>query len=76
MAIAAARVQALAWAMIYGGLLTAGLGWSLRKGGNGWGTGVVVGGVLVATGGCFLIWVRSRMAVEPATTSTTKGETS
>ncbi len=65
MSITAARVQVLAWAMIYGGMLTVGLGWSLRKGGNGWGVGLAIGGGVVAAAGCFLIWARSRMTVEP-----------
>ena len=63
---ALARLDALVWTLIFGGLLTLVLGiathgeavvagWSLS----------VLGGIAVATG-VILIWVRSRLREEPA----------
>jgi len=56
-----ATVQALAWVLIYGGLLGAGLGLSLQRtlAVPGWAL-MVAGGVVVLVG-VSLVYVRSRM---------------
>jgi hypothetical protein len=58
---ALARLQALVWVLIYGGLLTLVLGLSTQRTDDilGWSL-VVVGGSLAAIG-FVLIWVRSRL---------------
>ena len=62
MKVSTGRVEALVWMLIYGGLLVCGLGIALSRGGQGWGPGIAVAGVVAALAGAALIWVRSRMA--------------
>ncbi len=62
MSIPVARVEVLVWVLIYGGLLSAGLGIALERGGQGFGWGVAIGGATAALAGMVLIWIRSRMS--------------
>ena len=64
MAISAARVQVLVWVLIYGGLFAVAVGWSLRQGGEDWGIGVAIGGLVLVVAGAVLVWVRSRMPAD------------
>ena len=57
----AARLDILIWVLIYGGLLSGGLGIALQRGGQAYGWGVVAGGAVAALLGAALVWVRSRM---------------
>ena len=56
-----ARLQQLIWVLIYGGLLTAVLGWSVQRSDDALGWSMVVGGGIVAAVGFALIYVRSRL---------------
>ncbi|MEO6017336.1 MAG: hypothetical protein ABIP46_08770 [Polaromonas sp.] len=56
-----ARLHALIWALIYGGLLTLVLGLSVQRTDDAIGWSMVVMGGLVAALGCVLIYVRSRI---------------
>ncbi|MGH6639206.1 MAG: hypothetical protein ACREBY_11500 [Polaromonas sp.] len=60
-----ARLQALIWVLIYGGLLTLILGLSVERIDDALGWSLVVGGGVVAAVGFVLIYVRSRIKVEP-----------
>jgi len=62
----AATVETLVWVLIYGGLLTLGLGLSVERTDEGLGYGIAVGGGLVAAIGFALIYVRSRMKNTPS----------
>jgi hypothetical protein len=62
---AVARLQALIWVLIYGGLLTLVLGLSVERTDEDVGWTMVVGGGIVAALGFFLIYVRSRIKVQP-----------
>jgi hypothetical protein len=56
-----ARIETLTWVLIFAGLATLGLGWSVQRSDDllGW---VLMGGGIVAMGaGALLVWVRSRM---------------
>jgi hypothetical protein len=55
------KVETLVWVLIYGGLLTLGLGLSVRRTDDGLGTGLAIVGGAVAAVGFVLIYVRSRM---------------
>ena len=56
------RVELLIWVLIYGGMLSCGLGIALsRGGGQGYGWGVAAAGMVAAIVGVVLIWVRSRL---------------
>ena len=59
-----ARLQALIWVLIYGGLLTLILGLSVRRTDDALGWSLVVGGGAVAAVGFVLIYVRSKIKVE------------
>jgi hypothetical protein len=61
---AVARLQALIWILIYGGLLTLILGLSVQRTDDAIGWSLVVGGGIVAAVGFALIYVRSRINVE------------
>lgn len=61
---AVARLQALIWVLIYGGLLTLVLGLSVERTDEDVGWTMVVGGGIVAALGFFLIYVRSRIKLE------------
>jgi hypothetical protein len=60
---AVARLQALIWILIYGGLLTLILGLSVQRTDDAIGWSLVVGGGIVAAVGFALIYVRSRINV-------------
>ncbi|MFC5523405.1 hypothetical protein [Polaromonas jejuensis] len=60
-----ARLQALIWVLIYGGLLTLVLGLSVERLDEDTGWAMVVGGGIVAAVGFFLIYVRSRIKAGP-----------
>ncbi len=56
-----ARLQQLIWALIYGGLLTLVLGFSVQRTDDAIGWFMVAGGGVLAAVGFFLIYVRSRL---------------
>ena len=58
-----ARLQKLIWILIYAGLLTLVLGWSVQRSDDALGWSLVVGGGIVAAIGFALIYVRSRLTV-------------
>lgn len=60
---AVARLQALIWVLIYGGLLTLILGLSVGRIDDALGWSLVVGGGVVAAVGFVLIYVRSKIKV-------------
>ena len=60
-----ARLQALIWVLIYGGLLTLVLGLSVQRMDDAIGWSLVVVGGLVAAVGFVLIYVRSKMTLKP-----------
>jgi len=62
---AIARLQALIWILIYGGLLTLILGLSVQRSDDAMGWSLVVGGGVVAAVGFALIYVRSRINAGP-----------
>ena len=62
MKLAAGRIEALVWVLVYGGLLVFGLGAALSRGGLDYGWGVSVIGIVVAVAGVVLVYVRSRMS--------------
>ena len=55
-----ARLEALIWVLIYGGLLLAGLGLAVQRSDDALGWSMVVVGAIVVVIGVVLIWVRSR----------------
>ncbi|MDB5891387.1 MAG: hypothetical protein JWP47_2218 [Polaromonas sp.] len=59
------RLHSLIWALIYGGLLTLVLGFSLQRTDDALGWTLVTAGGVVAAAGFVLIYVRSRMRSEP-----------
>ena len=63
MKLTAARLDALVWSFIYGGLIAAGIGIALTRSGESYGAAVIVAGALLAVIGGFLVWVRSRLPV-------------
>lgn len=60
-----ARLEALVWVLIYGGLLLAALGFFVARAdgpeGNVLGGTLMTGGGIAAAAGVVLIWVRSRL---------------
>ncbi|MBK8073686.1 MAG: hypothetical protein IPK34_17460 [Ramlibacter sp.] len=60
-----ARVEALVWILIYGGLLTLVLGLAVRTDAPVLACVLMVAGLVVAVAGAVLIWVRSRMRLDP-----------
>ena len=58
-----ARLQALIWVLIYGGLLTLILGLSVERVDDAIGWSMVVAGGVIAAVGFVLIYVRSRINV-------------
>ena len=60
-----ARLHALIWVLIYGGLLIVVLGLSVQRTSDPIGWSMVVVGALLAVLGIGLIYVRSRMKTEP-----------
>jgi hypothetical protein len=59
-----ARLQALIWVLIYGGLLTLVLGLSVARVDESLGWAMVIGGGAVAGAGFLLIYVRSRLRTD------------
>lgn len=59
-----ARLQALIWILIYGGLLTLVLGLSVERMDEDFGWSLLMGGGLVAALGFVLIYVRSTIKVD------------
>ena len=62
---AIARMQQLIWVLIYGGLLTLVLGLSVQRTDDSLGWPMVVAGGLMTMFGVILIYVRSKMKIEP-----------
>lgn len=58
-------VETLVWVLIYGGLLTLGLGLSVQRTDEGLGYGIAVCGGVLAAVGFVLIYLRSRMKDTP-----------
>jgi hypothetical protein len=56
-----ARLEALIWVLIYGGLIVAVLGIALERNGARHGSGIVTAGALAVAAGIVLVWVRSRL---------------
>ena len=61
MKVRTARLEALIWVLIYGGLLGGSLGFALERSGEAYGRGVVVCSALAVAGGIVLVWIRSRL---------------
>ena len=57
----AARLDAIVWTFVFGGLLVVGVGIALQRNGVGYGWGVAVAGALVVAAGVVLLWLRSRI---------------
>ena len=60
-------VDTLIWALVYGGLILVGLGFSVQRADNGLGYGLAIVGSLATVVGFALIYVRSRMKELPLT---------
>jgi vacuolar-type H+-ATPase subunit I/STV1 len=60
-----ARLETLIWTLIYGGLLSALVGWFMQDGGDADGYWLMVAGAIVALVGFILILVRARMNEGP-----------
>lgn len=60
-AMKTSTVETLVWVLIYGGLLTLGLGLAVQRTNDALGWGIAVAGGIVAALGVVLIVVRSRM---------------
>ena len=65
MKLAAGRVEALVWILIYGGLFVFALGVALSRGGLDDGLSVSIVGIVFTIAGVVLVYVRSRMADRP-----------
>ena len=61
MKFGAARLEALIWTLIYGGLLGVGIGIALVRTGEPNGVAIAIAGALVVAIGALLVWVRSRL---------------
>ncbi len=59
-----ARIHALIWVLIYGGLLALVLGLSVGRNDEAFGWSLVLGGAVVSMLGVVLIYIRSRMTNE------------
>ena len=60
MKLSTGRIEVLVWVLIYGGMLSCGMGIALSRGGQGYGWGVAAAGMVAAIAGVVLVWVRSR----------------
>ena len=58
----AARLHLLIWALIFGGLLAAVVGFALDRNGEPFGAVVVIASSVLVAIGAVLVWVRSRMS--------------
>ena len=56
------RFEKIIWLLIFGGLITLGLGLAVAPGQPGLGWTLVVTGALAVVLGAVLVWVRSRMS--------------
>ena len=56
-----ARIEMLTWALIFAGLVTVGLGWSVQRSDAMLGWALMGAGVVAMGAGALLVWVRSRM---------------
>ncbi|MDH4059546.1 MAG: hypothetical protein OEU94_01910 [Aquincola sp.] len=59
--MSAARIETLAWALIYGGIIAASLGWFTEDHNVGLGWTLMVGGAGAVVAGIVLVVVRSRL---------------
>lgn len=59
--MSAAKLEALVWVLVYGGLLALGLGLAVRGDDAALGGWLLGGGAVAAAVGVVLIWVRARM---------------
>ncbi len=55
------RIETLTWVLIYGGLISLSLGWFVTPAQGPWGELMISGGIVAATVGVVLIFVRSKM---------------
>ena len=55
------RIETLTWVLIYGGLVTASLGWFVTPLRGPWGELMITAGIIATIVGVVLIFVRSRM---------------
>jgi len=69
-AMKAARIGTWIWVLVYAGLILGGVGLAVQRGDPslGWPITIVGGALIVA--GALLVWIRSRMIVDPPTEST------
>ena len=61
MSVDAARLDAIAWTLIFGGLVVVAVGIALQRNGAGYGWAVAVAGTLVVAAGVVVLWLRSRI---------------
>lgn len=61
-----ARIEALVWTLIYGGLFAVALGLATMRDAPAAGWALAIGGGLVAAVGVVLIFVRARLTAAPA----------
>jgi hypothetical protein len=55
------RIETLTWVLIFGGLVSASLGWFVMPQRGPWGELMIGGGIAAAVVGVVLIFVRSKM---------------
>ena len=56
-----ARIETLTWVLIFAGLVTIGLGWSVQRSDDTLGWALMACGAIAMVVGALLVWVRSRM---------------
>lgn len=56
------RMALVTWVLIYAGMLSFALGWTVRPNAPVLGWGLIVGSAVAMAAGVVLVWVRSRMA--------------
>ena len=61
MSISTARLGALIWTLIYGGLFVVAIGIALERSGATYGWTFIAAGTVAIGAGCVLVWIRSRM---------------
>jgi hypothetical protein len=57
----AARVDVWIWVLVYAGLILVGLGLAVSRSDGALGWGIALAGLVFATAGAVLVWIRSRM---------------